>query len=402
MAARLILVFNSGSSTLKFGCFGGVGLDTLAAGAVEWRDGGGAAIVRDGAGNELLRTNVAVMGHGAAVRDVLSALVECGVVTAGEGRGIAAVGHRIVHGGGYFRSGVLVDASVKERIREHAVLAPLHNPPALEVIEATEAALGPVPQTAVFDTAFFADLPLRAQVYPLPWAWHAEWGVRRFGFHGISHEYCARRIAELDSGRRSSSIVICHLGSGCSATAVRDGCPIATTMGFTPLEGLMMGTRAGSFDPGILIYLQRERGLAPETIAADLNDHSGLLGVSGISHDFREVERAAGEGNLRARLALDIYEDRIRAAIGSLAVTLGEMDTLVFTGGVGEGSARLRESVCGGLECLGVRIDSEKNREPGMDRNLSAPSSRAAIWVVQTREELMVARETRRVAAWTS
>lgn len=399
MAGRLILAFNSGSSTLKFGCFGAGGLDTLATGAVAWRDGRGVAVVSNGSGGELLRAEVAATGHGAAVRDVLAVLGLTGVVTAAEQRRILAVGHRIVHGGGHFRTGVLIDAAVKDRIRECAVLAPLHNPPALDVIEATEAALGPVPQAAVFDTAFHADLPLRAQVYPLPWAWHAEKGIRRFGFHGISVEYCVRRLAELESGPRSSRIVICHLGNGCSATAVRDGRPIATTMGFTPLEGLMMGSRAGSFDPGILIYLQREMGLAAETIAEDLSSRSGLLGVSGVSHDFREVQRAADVGNERAQLALEIYEDRIRASIGSLAVTLGAVDALVFTGGVGEGSARLRESVSLGLECLGIRLDPATNQEPSADRDVAAHGSRAAVWVVHTREEFMVAREARRLAA---
>ncbi len=396
MAGGLILVFNSGSSTLKFGCFGGTELRALAGGAVEWRDGRGVAVVRDAVGAELLRTDVAATGHGAAVGEVLAALEGGGIIASKKGHGVAAIGHRVVHGGAHFRSGVAVDAAVKARIREFANLAPLHNPPALAVIEAAEAALGPVPQVAVFDTAFFADLPLRAQVYPLPWAWHAEWGIRRFGFHGISHEYCASRVAELESGRRGSRVVISHLGNGCSATAVREGRAVATTMGFTPLEGLMMGTRAGSVDPGILVHLQRDERLAPEAIAAALEHESGLLGVSGISHDFRDVERAAGAGNPRARLALEIYEDRIRSAVGSLAVTLGGVDALVFTGGVGEGSASLRERVCRGLECLGIRLDPEKNSASGGDREVSTSDSSAAVWVVRTREELMVAQETRR------
>ena len=394
----MILVLNSGSSTLKFGCFAATTLDELATGVIDWGGGEGGAIVRDKNGMQLLRNGRSVTGHGAAVGEALRILSETGVVQEGaKGDGISAVGHRVVHGGTRFRASVMVDAEVKKEIRELSALAPLHNPPALEVMEAAEMALETIPQVAVFDTAFFADLPARAFVYPLPYAWYSDWGIRRFGFHGISHEYCSGRAAELGSEGPSSGIVICHLGNGCSAAAVRDGRPLATTMGFTPLEGLMMGTRAGSLDPGILLHVQREKGLSTEGLSVALHDESGLLGVSGISRHFHHVERAAAQGVQRAVLALEIYADRVRAAVGSLAVTLGSVDAVVFTGGVGENSAALRAAACDGLQCLDIHLDPERNRRLDMDRDIAASRSRAKVWVIHTREEFMIARETVRV-----
>ena len=394
----MILVFNTGSSTLKFGCFDAATLTTTATGVIDWSSREGGAIVRDGSGTEVLRSTESARGHHAAVGEALGILAAARFVP-DDGRGsfISAVGHRVVHGGTRFRASVAIDTEVKEAIRELSPLAPLHNPPALEVIDATEAALGALPQVVVFDTAYFADLPARAFLYPLPYAWYSEWGIRRFGFHGISHEYCSNRVAELDPTNPPSAIIICHLGNGCSATAVRNGRPVATTMGFTPLEGLMMGTRAGSFDPGVLIHLLREKGRGVDELFDALNEGSGLLGVSGVSGDYREVERAAGRGFGRARLALDLYSDRVRSAIGSLAVTLGSVDALVFTGGVGENSPALRVAACDGLECLGIYLDAEKNLQTGADREIGASRSKTKVWVIHTREDLLIARETCRI-----
>ena len=393
----MILVFNSGSSTLKFGCFDAETAAVLATGVIGWRGGEPGGVVRDGNGVELLRHAISAGDHGKAVEQSLRALREVGIIREDGGGGIRAVGHRVVHGGTRFRASVIVDTNTKEAIEAMSVLAPLHNPAAIEVMNAAEASLGRTLQVAVFDTAFFADLPARSHVYPLPYAWYVDWGIRRFGFHGINHEYCSLRVAELSSAERISNLVICHLGNGCSSSAVRDGRPVATTMGFTPLEGLMMGTRAGSVDPGILLHVQRYRGLGPGGILEALNEESGLLGVSGISRDYRDVERAAIEGDERAILALDLYADRVRSAIGGLAVTLGVVDALVFTGGVGENSATLRAAACDGLQCLDIHLDPEKNGASGQDREISAHRSRAKIWVVHAQEELMIARETRRV-----
>jgi acetate kinase len=394
----MILVFNSGSSTLKFGCFEAGTTMTLAEGLIDWGSKERTAIVRDGKGTELLRLASLVQDHRSAALEALNLLKKTGVVSeSGSVSRISAVGHRVVHGGTRFQASAVIDPEVKEAIRELSDLAPLHNPAALEVIEAAEESLPAVPQVAVFDTAFFADLPARSYVYPLPYEWYSEWGIRRFGFHGISHDFCSRRATELNQNRETANLIICHLGNGCSATAVRHGKPIATTMGFTPLEGLMMGSRPGSIDPGILVYLQRKRGLTAESVDDALNNGSGLLGVSGISWSFREVELAAREGNERARLALDIYADRVRGAIGALAVTLGAVDALVFTGGVGENSAGLRAAVCDGLQCLEIHLDPEKNRMRDADRDIAASDSRTGIWIIHTREELTIARETGRV-----
>lgn len=393
----MILVFNSGSSSLKFGCFDAETAAVLATGVIGWSDGEPGAVVRDGNGAELLRRAASAGDCGKAVEQSLRALRDVGVVREDGAGGIRAVGHRVVHGGTRFRASVLVDTNAKEGIEALSVLAPMHNPQAIEVMNAVEASLGRTLQVAVFDTAFFAGLPARSHVYPLPYSWYADWGIRRFGFHGISHEYCSRRVAELSPAERNANLVICHLGNGCSASAVRDGRPVATTMGFTPLEGLMMGTRAGSVDPGILLHVQRHGGLGPSGILEALNEESGLLGVSGVSRDYREVERAAIEGGERARLALDLYADRVRSAIGALAVTLGAVDALVFTGGVGENSASLRAAACDGLQCLDIHLDPEKNGASGEDREISARRSRAKIWIIRAQEELMIARETRRV-----
>jgi len=260
---------------------------------------------------------------------------------------------------------------------------------------AAETALPGVPHIAVFDTAFFAELPPRAFVYPLPYSWYADWGVRRFGFHGISHAYCAARAEEMLGRSAGLRLIVCHLGNGCSASAVRDGTAIATTMGYTPLEGLMMGTRSGSVDPGILLHVLRHRGLNAEQLDHALNHESGLLGVSGISSDFRAVQEATRAGHERARLALDIYADRVRATIGALAVTLGSVDALVFTAGVGEHSADLRAAVCEGLECLGLRLDAASNAECKPDADVASASSTGRILVLHTQEEMMIARETR-------
>jgi acetate kinase len=261
-----------------------------------------------------------------------------------------------------------------------------------------EEALPGIPQVAVFDTAYYCHMPEKSFIYPLPYEWYEEWGIRRFGFHGISHAYCAERAAEM-TGDNSTElrIVSCHLGNGCSATATWNSAAVATTMGFTPMEGLMMGTRSGSIDPGILLYLQQSGRLSTEELDHALNHQSGLLGVSGISSDFRQVERASMKGDERARLALDIFADRVRGAIGALAVNMSGIDVLVFTGGIGENSSSLRTMVCKGMECLGLRLDSERNNKCQPDCDIADKGSSVRILVVHTNEELLIAREARRL-----
>lgn len=375
-----VLVFNAGSSSLKFALFSGEGREPAASDTID-----------------LERESI---GYPAAVERALGRLAP-GQRAPGS---LEAVGHRIVHGGERFREPVLFGGAVEGELAALDDIAPLHNPPALEVLKAARTALPGIPHVAVFDTAFFAGLPLRAQTYPLPWEWRTEWGIRRFGFHGLSHEYAALRAAEVTDGRARGGIeaplriVSCHLGQGCSAAAVSGGRPVATTMGFTPLEGLMMGTRSGSVDPGILPYVLRVAGWSAEQLEGALNRKSGLLGVSGVSSDFRRVEEAAGSGNPRARLALDLYADRVRDAIASLAAALGGLDVLVFTGGVGEHSASLRSAACSNLAFMGVHLDADRNAAASAstgERNLAATGAPIEIFAVRAREEWMIAGKVR-------
>jgi acetate kinase len=400
VVALAILVLNAGSSTLKFAAFDDAAETQLASGQVDWTGPAGQAVFTARAGDQAdVTEQLGLADHRAALARVLHWLT--GPQSGPENRSaVTAVGHRVVHGGTAFRESVRIDSKVKTTLAELTELAPLHNPPALDAIDAAQAVLPGVPHVAVFDTAFFTRLPPSVYVYPLPYEWYTDWGVRRFGFHGISHAYCAGRAAEV-LGRSSTGLrlVTCHLGNGCSATAIRSGAAVATTMGFTPLDGLMMGTRAGSVDPGVLTYVQRQRQVSAEQLEDVLNHRSGLLGVSGISSDFRQVEAAARQGNARARLALEIYASRIRAAVGALAVTLGGIDALIFTAGVGENSASLRATVCGGMECLGLDLDGHRNDGCRPDTDIAMAGSAARILVLHTREELMIARETTQLRA---
>ena len=423
---RGCLVLNAGSSSLKFGLFALETFCPLASGSIDWAHGdrqravmtietekGDCPPLPERQGGSLAQMGTVPFSHGVTTRTMVAvpddrAAATCAIRAVLELRFgdppspavITAVGHRVVHGGTDLPSSVVVDASVKEAIAGLCDLAPLHNPPALEAILAAESALPQAVQVAVFDTAFFAGLPPRAYVCSLPYAWHEQWGIRRFGFHGISHEYCTHRAAEmLDRPLAQLRIVSCHLGGGCSAAAIRGGLPIATTMGFSPLDGLMMGTRPGSVDPGILLHLQRRHGLTVEQLDDALNCRSGLLGVSGVSPDMAKIEVAAQEGNPRARLALEMFTARVRSAIGAMAVTLGGVDVLIFTDRVGEGSAIVRGMVCEGLECLGVRLDPQRNAACHPDCDVAATDSTARILVIHTREELMIAREACRTAA---
>jgi acetate kinase len=310
---------------------------------------------------------------------------------------LAAVGHRVVHGGP-FTSSVRITPEIRSRIRALADLAPLHNPPSLATLAAAEEELPGVPHVAVFDTAFHATLPPEAWTYPVPAAWTRNWGIRRFGFHGLSHAFCSRRAAELlGQPAEDLRVVICHLGHGCSASAVRGGRCVDTTMGFTPLEGLMMGTRSGSIDPSIVLHVQQHHGLTADQVEAALNHESGLLGVSGISGDMRQVLDAARTGRQQAKLALAVYAHRVRQAIGALTVTMGGVDALVFTAGVGEHAAQVREVVCDGLDCLGLELDPQANAVCRPDADVSRRGSRGRILVIATREDLTMVQEVMQV-----
>ncbi|HEX6475817.1 MAG TPA: acetate/propionate family kinase, partial [Acidimicrobiales bacterium] len=306
------------------------------------------------------------------------------------GGGVDAVGHRVVHGGSEFRGPVRLDEAVDERLDRLSDLAPLHNPPSVAAIRAVHELDPSLPQVACFDTAFHATLAEEAAVYAVPWEWTRRWGIRRYGFHGLSHAWASRRAAEvMERPLTGLRLVTAHLGSGASLAAVARGRSVDTTMGFTPLDGLVMATRSGALDPGLVLWLQQHGGLAAAQIEQALEQESGLLGVSGRSGDLRVVLGAADAGDDRARLAYRIYLHRLRSLIAAMAATMGGLDGLVFTGGAGEGSARLRRDACTGLDFLGVAVDDASNNAPAPDDRLLSPRSAAvAVTVVAAREDI--------------
>jgi acetate kinase len=382
-----VLVINTGSSTVKFSLVESDGEAVLLEGLADWSARPARLEVRrPGAAAESRPVDAGRPGD--AVARILEHLA------LGD---VGAVGHRVVHGGPLFRASVRVTPEVKARLAELVELAPLHAPVNLEGIEAGEKALPGVPQVAVFDTAFHATLAEAARTYAVPYEWTVQ-GLRRYGFHGLSHAYCADRAARLlGRGPPGLRLVICHLGNGASLCAVRDGASVDTTMGFTPLDGVVMGTRSGSVDPGLLVHVLRHKGLTADDLDRVLNRESGLLGVSGLSGDMRQVQEAAKAGNARARLAFDVFVHRLRQAVGAMAATLGGVDALVFTAGMGEHSAEVRAAACRGLEFLGLEIDPQANAACKPDRDIATPGSRGRILVIATREDLTVVRETVRV-----
>lgn len=329
----------------------------------------------------------------AIIRAMLETLERGPTRVIGDGSEIAVVGHRVVHGGSNFTESVRVTPAVCAAIGRLAEFAPLHNPPNLEGIEAISRALGDVPQVAVFDTAFHAQLPQVARVYPGPYAWY-EQGIRRYGFHGLSHQYCSERAAEL-LGRDLAALrlITCHLGGGCSLAAIRGGHSVDTTMGFTPLEGLMMGSRSGSVDPGILPYLMREKGATADSLDHTLNSESGLKGISGVSSDIRDVMAARERGDARAALAFDLFVYRLRLGIGAMLAALGGVDALVFTGGIGEHVPSVRSEACAAFGFAGVALDEERNAGSPVDADVASAPAGVRVLVVHTEEDWVIARD---------
>lgn len=383
-----ILLLNAGSSSLKAAVMESADGAVAARAEADWA-GAATHYLFAGPDGRERSEEVAWQGHARAVERFVAD------VPAPLRSALTGVGHRIVHGGP-FTSSVRITAEIRSRIEALADLAPLHNPPSLQTLAAAEKLLPNVPHVAVFDTAFHATLPPEAITYPVPAVWTRDWGIRRYGFHGLSHAYCARRAAELLSGKKESwpglRLVICHLGHGCSASAVRGGICVDTTMGFTPLDGLMMATRCGAIDPSIVLHVQQHHGLTPAQVETALNRESGLLGVSGVA-DMRQVLAAAQAGSEQAKLALAIYARRVRQAIGAFAVTLGGVDALVFTAGVGEHAAEIRASACAGLECLGLELDAHANAACRPDADIASAISRGRVFVIATREDVTMLHE---------
>ncbi|MFH0982243.1 MAG: acetate kinase [Planctomycetota bacterium] len=311
---------------------------------------------------------------------------------------VAGVGHRVVHGGEAFSESVVVDDRVLATIAECVALAPLHNPANLAGLQAAMKILPGKPQVGVFDTAFFQTMPPAAYLYALPYEWYEKYRIRRYGFHGTSHRYVAMRAAEL-LGEPRPNLITLHLGNGCSMSCIREGKAVDQSMGLTPLEGLVMGTRSGDFDPAVIFHLLR-LGLSVEEIRNSLEKKSGLLGVSGVARDLRDVHQAAQAGNTRAALALDVFAHRARKYVGAFLAELGHCHALVFTGGIGENAVFMREKILSGLAALGIELDAKRNDQHGKEPfRISTEAGRTAVWVIPTNEELMIARDTARLIA---
>jgi len=391
-----ILVINAGSSSLKYQLFDMTDEKVLAKGRVE-RIGLDSSIVYQETGDGREVSDVSeILDHTAAVRKMLALLThpEHGVLP--DPGGIDAVGHRVVHGGETFKHSVLVTQEVKREIRSLFDLAPLHNPAHLAGINAVEEVLPGVPQAVVFDTAFHQTMPPTSYMYAIPTVLYRRHKIRRYGFHGTSHDYVSRRAAEF-IGRplEELKMVTCHLGNGASCTAVLGGKSYDTSMGMTPLEGLMMGTRSGDLDPAIVPYAMGKEDLTLYEVSSMLNKHSGLLAISGISGDMREILEAMDRGHEGARLAFDMFVYRLRKYIGAYTAAMNGLDALVFTAGIGENSPRLRQCVCEGLTFFGIRIDPVRNEAASNEpRRISADESKVEVLVVPTNEELMIARDT--------
>ena len=394
-----VLVLNSGSSSQK-SCLYEVG-DTLPddppgcvwEGKIEWTDHQAQFSIKNSRGAS--RKDQTLVGSRREAIERLLLSLWSGETQAISGPSdIDVVGHRVVHGGPRYFEPALVTAEVKSAIEGVSVFAPLHNRAELEGMKIVAKLLGPVPQIAVFDTGFHRTMPLSAKTYPGPYEWF-EQGIRRYGFHGINHQYCAQRAAQLlGKNLNSLKLVTCHLGNGCSLAAIREGRSVDTTMGFTPLEGLMMGTRSGSVDPGVLTYLMRRRHFLDEQLDDVLNKKSGLLGISGISSDMREVLDARRNGHERAKLAFDMYVHRLRSGIGAMIAVLGGVDALVFTAGVGENSPEVRAAVCDNFAFLGLKLDQEKNASPlKNDKDISASDAAVRVLVIRAEEDWMIARQ---------
>ncbi|MDE6301219.1 MAG: acetate kinase [Muribaculaceae bacterium] len=391
-----ILVINSGSSSVKYKLIDTTSETTLAEGGVEkiGLNDGFLKYKRNDGSKAILE--LGHINHQGAIQAILNILTDPAEGCIKSYDEIDAVGHRLVHGADKFTESVIINEEVKEKVRECYDLAPLHNPANMTGIEAITALMPDVPQVGVFDTAFHQTMPAKSYMYALPYKFYEEDGVRRYGFHGTSHRYVSQRVCEfLGVDITKQRIVTCHIGNGGSITAVKFGKSIDTSMGLTPTEGLMMGTRVGDVDPGVLTYLMLKHHLTAEELQKIINKESGMAGVTGISSDMREIEAAVNAGDERAKLGLDMYEQRILKYIGAYAAEMGGLDIIVFTGGVGENQTGVRENVCEPLAFMGVKIDKALNATiRGREAEISTPDSRVKVCVIPTDEELMIARDT--------
>ena len=390
-----ILVINCGSSSLKYQLIDMEDKKVLAKGLAERIGIEGGRVKYEAAGKDEIVIDEMLADHKAALKIVLDSLqhAEYGAVKSLDE--IDAVGHRVVHGGEAFAESVIIDDEVMKAINDNVEIAPLHNPPNIIGIEACKEIMGDIPMVAVFDTAFHQTIPALNYIYALPYEYYEKYKVRRYGFHGTSHQYITGRAAEmLGKDLDDVNLITCHLGNGSSISAVVGGKCYDTTMGFTPLEGLAMGTRTGDMDPAIVPFIMDKENLSTEEMSNVMNKKSGVLGISGVSSDFRDLEEAAEKGNDRAQLALDIFENRVRKYIGAYLTEMDHCDGIIFTAGVGENSISTRERVIDGLASLGIKIDRDKNDMRGKEAVISADDSSIPVLVIPTNEELKIAMET--------
>ena len=394
-----VLVINAGSSSLKYQLIDMDSVTVMAKGLCE----------RIGIDGSNLQHKNLVKGvaekienpmkdHADAIQMVIDALVnkDYGVIESMSE--IGAVGHRVVHGGEYFADSYVIDGKVLEALKMCIPLAPLHNPPNIIGIEACSKIMPNVPQVGVFDTAFHQTMPKEAYMYALPYSYYEKYKIRKYGFHGTSHKYVSGEVAKmLNKAPEDLKIITCHLGNGSSVSAVKNGKCVDTSMGFTPLDGVVMGTRTGSMDPAVVTFIMENENLTAKEADAVMNKQSGVFGVSGISSDFRDLSAAANDGNERAKLALDMFTYSVKKLIGSYAAAMGGVDAIVFTAGIGENDAATRSSIVSGLEFMGIKIDAEQNKKRGEAIDISASDATVKTFVIPTNEELMIALDTKRL-----
>lgn len=394
----IVFVVNCGSSSLKYQLIDMTKESVMAKGLIERIGMDGSVLKHTPGSEEAVEINTEIPDHKVAIQLVIDALTDENHGVIKKMSEINAVGHRVVHGGERFTDSMLINSDVIAGIEACCEIAPLHNPPNLHGIHACMELMPEVPQVAVFDTAFHQTMPKTAFLYGLPYEMYVKYGLRRYGFHGTSHRYVAQRAAEMMGEHMSDlRIITCHLGNGASLTAIKYGRSVDTSMGYTPLEGLIMGTRSGEIDPAIIPFLMEKENMDAQQIDNFLNRRSGILGISGLSSDFRDLEQAANNGDERSQLAIDIFAYKVRKYIGGYVAAMGGVDAIVFTAGLGENSPFMREKICNGLEFLGTRIDPELNKIRGKAREISVKRARTKIFVVPTNEELVIARDTKRI-----
>ena len=393
-----VLVVNCGSSSLKYQLLDMENESVLAIGLAERIGIDGSKIKHEPEGKDKVIFEEPMSDHKVALEIIIKALVDKDHGCISSMSEIDAVGHRVVHGGEKFTKSVVVTDEVIKGLNEVAELAPLHNPPNIMGIEACREIMPDVPMVVVFDTAFHQTMPKQSYIYGLPYELYEKHAIRRYGFHGISHDYVSKRTAEiLGEDVKDLNMITCHLGNGSSISAIQNGECLDTSMGFTPLAGLVMGTRCGDIDPAIVTYLMNKEGITATEANNLMNKESGVYGISGVSSDFRDIEDAAADGNERAQLALDIFHDSARKYIGAYATKMGALDVMVFTAGLGENAGLTRSEICKGLEILGIEIDQEANKVRGKETLISTKNSKVKVLVVPTNEELLIARDTKRL-----